>query len=228
MSRKPRARYLQVKGWWDFQHYPDKVENGWTPTFIKTYTKLLDDYEYNALSEVDRGRLHRLWLLAARLNNKIPWDERYVKTAIRAGTGFRLSTFIDAGMLLEWDENAAIRPPSKPRKRLNQAEKGLEQLYTRSSPDRDREQIKKREETRPVAAIESVGAALALLETIPDAYRDAGTRKVILAYADEGLPAQDFHDVRVELAGRDDVRNPARYANGALKKLAMRRRLEAA
>jgi hypothetical protein len=146
MARKPRARYLQVKGWWDFQHYPDKVENGWTPTFIKTYTALLDDYDYNALSEVDRGRLHRIWLLAARLNNKIPWDERFVRTAIRASSSFKLATFIATGMLLEWDENAATRPPDKRRKPRNQAKDALDKLLGDSMPEQSRAE-KKREET---------------------------------------------------------------------------------
>lgn len=78
------------------------------------------------------------------------------------------------------------------------------------------------EPSRPVANIESVGAAIALCEAIPDIYKDPGTRKVILAYAGELEPA-DFHSVQAELEARDDVRNAAKWVNGALKRRAIRK-----
>ena len=118
-----QARYLQVKNWDRFQHYHNRP---FAPYWIKLYTELLDDYAFNKLTERDRGRLLRVWLLASRLRNKIPHDDRYVGRAISARGAFSLQTYIDGGWLEPWVERGdaaqesppGSRPASRPRSSL--------------------------------------------------------------------------------------------------------------
>ena len=64
---------LRVRNWDKFQHYKDK--SGSVP-WIKSYASILSDYDFLDLPEVDQGRLMKLWLLAARTGNRIPYDPR--------------------------------------------------------------------------------------------------------------------------------------------------------
>lgn len=108
------ARYLRVKNWERFQHYHNRPH---APYWIKLYVELLDDYEFNKLTERDRGRLLRIWLLASRLRNKIPDDDQYVKKAISATGAFALSLYVEAGWLEVWTDDDASIPASTPTSR---------------------------------------------------------------------------------------------------------------
>ena len=52
--------YLRVKNWGEFQHYTKR-----NPPWIKLYTSLLEDYDFNRLKDQDRLHLMLLWLWRA-------------------------------------------------------------------------------------------------------------------------------------------------------------------
>lgn len=66
-------------------------------------------------------------------------------------------------------------------------------------------------------------AAAALADAINPGHCDAGTRDVVLKYAQE-LTAAEIRDVHRSLeTQRDEIRNQGRWVNGALAKLARKR-----
>jgi hypothetical protein len=87
--------YLSVRNWDKFQHYKKHDEPA---AWIKLHNKILSDYEFQKLSEVDQGRLLKLWLLAARTGNRIPNDPVWVRAQIGAKT-INLDHFIEQGWL---------------------------------------------------------------------------------------------------------------------------------
>src|SRR5258708_7177674 len=96
-------KYLAVKNYERFQHYKDR-----SPVWIKLYNALLDDYAFMALSETNQRHLMMLWLLASRLDNRIPNDQRFIAQAIKARGRVDLQAMIVAGFLLACDdENSA-------------------------------------------------------------------------------------------------------------------------
>ena len=115
------ARYLRVRNWEKFQHYHNRPN---PPLWIKSYPALLDDYTFRQMSELDRGRLMCIWLLAGRLRNRIPYDAKYIAQVIGART-VNLSLYVGLGWLEVVDEQGqlldpdasipALRPGSRPR-----------------------------------------------------------------------------------------------------------------
>jgi hypothetical protein len=59
---------IEIPRWDDFQHYKDRTR----PTWIKDYTKQIDDEAYLELSAAQRGLLHDLRLLCAMSAGDIP------------------------------------------------------------------------------------------------------------------------------------------------------------
>ena len=70
-------KYLEVANWDKFQHYKDR-----DPKWIKLYRELLDNYEYSHLPDTAKAHLVGVWLLAAKMDNKIPWDAKWIATRI--------------------------------------------------------------------------------------------------------------------------------------------------
>ncbi len=87
--------YLKVKNWDEFQHYSNR-----TPPWIKLHNSLLDDYEFELLSDVAKGHLLCIWMLASRTGNKIPNNPQWIKKKIGASSNVDLQTFLDAGFLM--------------------------------------------------------------------------------------------------------------------------------
>lgn len=86
---------LKIRNWDKFQHYKDK--NGPVP-WVKLHTQLLSDYEFLGLSEVEQCRLIKIWLLAGRTGNRIPYDKAWVARQIGART-VDLDLYISRGFL---------------------------------------------------------------------------------------------------------------------------------
>ena len=87
MSRK---RYLQIVDYDELQHYKDR-----NPIWIKLHCSLLDDYEFAQIPDETKFHAVGLMLLAARLNNKFPDDEAWLRQKINANSE------IDLNLLLE-------------------------------------------------------------------------------------------------------------------------------
>ena len=88
-------KYLAVKNYRKFQSHSD----GRRPIWIKLHLKLLSDYEFQQMSEPDQRHLIMIWLLAADMEQKIPYDPAYVARAIHAKGKVNLDQFISLGFL---------------------------------------------------------------------------------------------------------------------------------
>ncbi len=69
--------YLAVRNWGTFQHYKDR-----NPPWIKLHTSILDDYEFQHLPDGAKWQLLLLWALAARKDNRIPYDRVWIASTI--------------------------------------------------------------------------------------------------------------------------------------------------
>jgi hypothetical protein len=62
MTDSTAPGYIYIPNWDTFQHYKDR-----RPAWIKNYLDLLDNDAYLELSVFDRGVLHAIWMLVARV-----------------------------------------------------------------------------------------------------------------------------------------------------------------
>lgn len=74
--------YLQVKNWTRYQHFGGAALNGGVPPWIKLYVSVLDDYLFCQLTDSEKCHLMLIWVLAARLHNRIPNDPVWLKKQI--------------------------------------------------------------------------------------------------------------------------------------------------
>lgn len=95
MGQVGERGYLAVKNFAEFQHYKDR-----NPVWIKSYTRLLEDYDFLALSDAARSQLMLLWLVASRTDNRIPDDRRWIARAIHATGAVKLDELKAAGFLI--------------------------------------------------------------------------------------------------------------------------------
>lgn len=65
---------LRVRNWEKFQHYHDR-----RPPWIKLYVHLLDDLDFDRLSEAAQNALFRIWMLAARVGHPLPHDPKLLR-----------------------------------------------------------------------------------------------------------------------------------------------------
>ncbi|KKL27153.1 hypothetical protein LCGC14_2388020 [marine sediment metagenome] len=68
---------LSVKDWGTFQQYKDR-----NPQWIKFHLAVLDDYEFSRLPDTAKAHLLLIWLLAARCDNRIPYDVPWIAQRI--------------------------------------------------------------------------------------------------------------------------------------------------
>lgn len=92
--------YVRVKNWDRFQHYKSR-ENA--PNWIKVKPDLLLDYEFQKLSEAERYRLIAIWLLAGKLHNRLPFDDKFIAKSIDVKK-VDLSKYVRLGWLELHDE----------------------------------------------------------------------------------------------------------------------------
>jgi len=88
------TRYFSVKKWEEFQHYKDR-----NPPWIKLHNQLLDNYEFENLADATKGHLLCIWMLASRTNNKIVYDNSWVKRKIGANSQVDLKKLLDSGFI---------------------------------------------------------------------------------------------------------------------------------
>lgn len=88
------ATYIKVKGYENFQHYKDR-----NPPWIKLYNSLLDDYEFATLPDEYKAHLMAIWLLASRMNNRIPNDASWISRKINATSGVNLQALLSTGFI---------------------------------------------------------------------------------------------------------------------------------
>ena len=97
------TKYICVKNWEEFQHYSNR-----TPPWIKLHNSLLDDYEFECLTDIQKGHLLCIWMLASRTGNKIPNNPTWVKKKIGASSNVDLQALIDAEFLCYHDASKLL------------------------------------------------------------------------------------------------------------------------
>lgn len=90
-------QYLQVKNWDSFQQYRDR-----DPKWIKLHRDVLDDYGFDSLTEIQQCHLIKIWLLAAKLGNKIPNDPKWIAKKIGAQSKVDIEQLVTSGFLLPY------------------------------------------------------------------------------------------------------------------------------
>lgn len=88
------TQYFCIKNWDEFQHYKDR-----NPPWIKLHNQLLDNYEFECLTDATKGHLLCIWMLASRTNNKIAYDPSWVKRKIGANSTVDLESLLSSGFI---------------------------------------------------------------------------------------------------------------------------------
>ncbi len=127
-------KYLRVKNWGRFQQYKDR-----TPPWIKLHTDLLDNYEFSALPDASKAHLILIWVLASKVDNKIPARPDWIATKIFATEPVDLELLIEAGFLeygdgSNWRANWASRYVSN-KVRTQLLQEASHQCLACGSPD---------------------------------------------------------------------------------------------
>lgn len=91
--------FIRVKAFDKLQHYKQR-----TPPWIKLYNDTLDDYQWAQISDVSKGHLIGLMLLASRLNNQIPNDPSWIAGKIGAKSKVNLQELIDFGYIEQYQD----------------------------------------------------------------------------------------------------------------------------
>lgn len=79
---------FEVTNFDKFQHYKDR-----TMTFIKLHLCLFDDYEFECLSDAEKGQLILIWLYAPKVENVFPCDPAWVARKIGVTGPINLDKF---------------------------------------------------------------------------------------------------------------------------------------
>jgi hypothetical protein len=99
------AGYLSIKNFEEFQHYKDRA-----PPWIKLYNRLLDDYEFGRLPDASKAHLISLWLLASRMDNKIPNDPPWIASRINATGPVDIALLASTGFVVAHDASEPLAP----------------------------------------------------------------------------------------------------------------------
>ena len=94
-------RYFRVRNWERFQHYKDRG-----PVWIKLYTGLVDNFEFQQLSDEKKWHLIGIWIVCSKFFNKVPWDAKWIKREIRASKRVNLEELQTLGFIEEWEDDS--------------------------------------------------------------------------------------------------------------------------
>ena len=137
-------QYFRVVGWGDFQHYGDRE-----PIWIKLYTALLDEEDFEALTDAQRFHLVGIFLLAARKRNRIPFCKNYVARKLAATNPVDLDAFLTrASKPVGWIElcdasdvlaGGLHREEKRREDKTRREEKGVPHVHQKSREDAGQE-----------------------------------------------------------------------------------------
>ena len=86
--------YFRVVNWKKFQHYSKR-----NPPWIKLYVSLLSSPDFYSLDDAQKWCIAAIWLLASKLNNKIPYDSRYVTSQTGVKSQIDLDFYLSGGYI---------------------------------------------------------------------------------------------------------------------------------
>lgn len=86
--------YLRVKNLSKHQHYKDR-----RPPWIKLHAEVLDDYAFACLQDASKVHLMLIWVLASRMDNRIPNDPAWIARKINATETVDVDALVSAGFI---------------------------------------------------------------------------------------------------------------------------------
>jgi len=96
--------FFAIKNWEEYQHYGKR-----NPPWIKFYTSLLDNYEYGQIADEDKAVLPLLFLVAARCQNHIPNDLKWLQKTMSLKKPPDLNLLVSLGFItMEQDDSNAL------------------------------------------------------------------------------------------------------------------------
>jgi uncharacterized phage protein (TIGR02220 family) len=108
-------KYIRVKNWKKHQHY-----KGRTPPWIKLHAALLDDYDYECLTDLNKIQLIAIWLLASRSREYhpdgdplLPHDETYLLKKSGLKGKIDLKSLITSGFIICYHSASAVLATDK-------------------------------------------------------------------------------------------------------------------
>jgi hypothetical protein len=102
MAYSDQLRHLRVRNWEKLQYYKDR-----NPPWIKLYNTLLEDPNFARLDDASKAHVVLIWLLAPRMDNKIPHDAEFIGARINAKTPVNLDLLVSVGFLEDASEPLA-------------------------------------------------------------------------------------------------------------------------
>jgi hypothetical protein len=120
-------RFLSIKNLKKHQHYKDR-----RPPWIKLHAEVLDDYAFTCLQDASKAHLMLLWVLASRMDNRIPYDLAWITQKLGANTPLDLEELILQGFIeVSQDDSTALAPRKQSAMPETEAERETEAEYSR-------------------------------------------------------------------------------------------------
>lgn len=116
-------KYLTIKGWRGHQHYKHR-----SPPWIKLHRAIIEDYAFSALKDKTKAHLMLIWVLASGAEGRIPHDAKFIASKISAAEAVDLESMIEAGFLIEDEDEGEARPEpqEEPRPKSDYKERAAE------------------------------------------------------------------------------------------------------
>ncbi|MCG8434418.1 MAG: hypothetical protein MJA83_10340 [Gammaproteobacteria bacterium] len=86
--------YFEIANFDKYQHYKDR-----NPPWIKLHRDILENYEFSCLQDASKAHLILIWLLASRLENRLPYDADWIKSKIGANEKIDLDELEKTGFI---------------------------------------------------------------------------------------------------------------------------------
>lgn len=102
------VRFFRVVNLEKHQHYKKR-----RPPWIKLHAEVLDDYEFLCLQDASKTHLMLIWVLASKLDNRIPFDPVFVGNKIGATEPVDLQALVDQGFIQFTDDASDMLASSK-------------------------------------------------------------------------------------------------------------------
>lgn len=97
-------RFLSIKNFQKHQHYRDR-----RPPWIKLHVEILDDYAFSCLQDASKAHLMLLWVLASKLDNRIPYDLGFLTKKLGATSRLDLEELVLQGFIeISADDGKAL------------------------------------------------------------------------------------------------------------------------
>ena len=87
-------KYFRFRNWRKYQHYHDR-----RPPWVKLYIKIIEPgNDLYDLSDQEVGQLAKMWALAGKSDNCLPYNSEVIAEEIHASEPLDLDRFADLGL----------------------------------------------------------------------------------------------------------------------------------